>query len=150
MDPDAAARDQAEAEARQIAESLELPAGYEVVEITLLGAQTPKENRGGGQGGYFSVVFQPPERLAPSAVLADFDDWFTGMGMARAAGHGAIEECTDELVQTEWADSEKVVSLTYWHDDLKHVTIPYSFRRVVTQETPAIETGVPLPDCPGA
>jgi hypothetical protein len=81
--------------------------------------------------------------------LADFDDWVISLGMARATGHSSIDVCTDDIVTTEWADSEKVVALSYGRDGRKHVTIPYSFRRVVTEETPAIETGVPLPECPG-
>lgn len=149
-DPDAAARDQAEAQAREIAGSLELPPGYEVLEIALSGAQTPKENRGGGQGGHFTVVFRPLERVAPSEVMADFDTWLTGQGMARATGYAGRDVCNDGLVTAEWADSEKVVALSYSVNGRQHVLIPFGFAGIVTQQTSAIETGVPLQECPDA
>jgi hypothetical protein len=146
-DPDAAARDEAEAGAREIAENLELPPGYEVVGIEASRAQTPKENRGGGQSGQFSVSFEPSGRLEPAEVLADFDAWFTSRGMLRAAGYAGTEACAEDVVHMKWADSEKVVILTYRIDGRRYLLVPYSYGGVVTQDLATIETGVPLPDC---
>jgi hypothetical protein len=50
-DPDAEARDRYRAAAKVAAEQIELPAGFTVVLIRVDLAETPKENRGAGQGG---------------------------------------------------------------------------------------------------
>jgi hypothetical protein len=146
-DPDASVRDRAHAAAEDVAESLELPAGYEVVEFEASRAQTPEENRGGGQGGEISLRLEPPTRLSSSEVLADFDSLFTGQGMVRADWTRGKSQCTAEQVHMKWADAEKVAILQYWTEGPKYVLIPYGYSGMVTADTGAVETDVPLPSC---
>jgi len=146
-DPHSATRDQAEAKAKEIAEDLDLPVGYEVADIEASRAQTPRENRGGGQNGQVSVVFRSTDRLEPSDVLMDLDLWFTGRGMVRADYRGTgSNACTESRARVGWADSEKVIVMHYYSTGRPdYLIVPYGYSGMITGATSAVE-GTP-PRC---
>jgi hypothetical protein len=147
-DPDAATRDRAQREATEIAEDLELPPGYEVVNMKHVGAQTPRENRGGGQSGYVWIEIATEPAVTTNDLLDDLDGWFSDQGMRRAEYAGR-NVCDGDHLVADWTDASKTIAVSYWVDGSKGIRVPYGFGGLVVESSAAVESPVPLPKCSG-
>ena len=148
IDPDAATRDPARGEATEIAEDLELPPGYEVVDIKHVGAQTSKENSGGGQSGYVWIEITTESAVTTKDLLDDLDGWFSDQGMRRAEYAGR-NVCEGDHLVADWTDASKTIAVSYWVDGSKGIRVPYGFGGLVVESSAAVESPMPLPECSG-
>jgi len=145
-DPDAASREQASADARAIAEAIQLPPEYPEQEIVDERAQTPAENRGGGQGGSMKIPFVLPPGADRSGVLATFDRWATAQGYARVE-HLAKNTCREGLARMAWAKPSNVILMSVDARDRAEVIVSYGVRGVVPGDDSAVTPVADLPTC---
>jgi hypothetical protein len=146
-DPDAADRERASEEANRIAESIELPPGYERLETHDDEAQTPRENQGGGQGGDVVIEFRAPSGSTTREVLEDFDVWLTGLGYSLAQGSGS-SQCERDLLSVIWVAPTHTVHLHYRPDSrwANSLDVPYSYDGVYSAES-QVKGRSQLPNC---
>jgi hypothetical protein len=99
-DPDAEGRDRYREAAKVAAEHIELPDGFTAGMTRETVAQTPKENRGGGQSGHVTVVIETPAGMGREQVLATLDTFYVAAGFERVVFNKNY--CNENSIEFSW------------------------------------------------